>query len=142
MIDEANSVENTSPGSAMTVNVVVNNTGRLNVSDSYDLEVYLSTDTVLSDFDHLIGTATETGVDIGISKNVSVQTTIPTNIIEGTYNLIAVVDSGEVINESNDDDNRRLRTSEVTVGTVATTCGGQNDGGSSTDAGKYIINIG
>ena len=38
VIDEANSVENTSPGSAMTVDVVVNN-GRLNVSD-LDLEVY------------------------------------------------------------------------------------------------------
>ena len=141
VVDEINSAATTNPGDVFSVDVIVNNTGRLNVTDSYDIEVYLSTDTIVSDFDHLIGTSSISGTDIGLTKTTSVQTTIPTGIIEGTYRLFAVIDTGEVINESSDDDNEGLRNSEVTIGTVATSCGTQNDAGSVSDAGNTTTTL-
>ena len=136
VVEEINSVATSNPGDSFSVDVIVNNTGRLNTTDTFDVEVYLSTDTILSDFDHLIGSSSISGIEIGITKTVSVQGTIPTNIVEGTYRLIAILDTTEVVNESSDDDNSGLRNSEVTIGTVATSCASQNDAASSSDAGN------
>jgi hypothetical protein len=136
VVEEINSVATSNPGDSFSADVIVNNTGRLNTTDTFDVEVYLSTDTILSDFDHLIGSSSITGIEIGITKTVSVQGTIPANIVEGTYRLIAILDTTEVVNESSDDDNSGLRNSEVTIGTVATSCASQNDAASSSDAGN------
>ncbi len=136
VVDEINSAASTNPGDSFSVDVVVNNTGRLNTTETFDVEVYLSTDTILSDFDHFLGSSSVTGMDIGITKTVAVQGTIPANIIEGTYRVIATLDTTNVVNESDDEDNDGLRNSEVTIGTVATSCPTQNDASSSGDAGN------
>jgi len=136
VVEEVNSAATSNSGDSFSVDVIVNNTGRLNTTDSFDVEVYLSTDMILSDYDHLIGSSSTTGIEVGITKTVSVQGTIPANIIEGTYRLIAVLDTNEVVNESSDEDNSGLRNSEVTIGTVATSCINQNDAANSGDAGN------
>ena len=136
VVDEITSAASSNPGDTFSAEVTVNNTGSLNSTDTFDVKVYFSTDTIASDFDHLIGSSSITGMDIGITKTVSIQGTVPANIVEGTYRLIATIDTNEVVNESDDDDNSGLRNSEVTIGTVATSCPNQNDASSSSDAGN------
>ena len=136
VVDEITSAASSNPGDTFSAEVTVNNTGSLNSTDTFDVKVYFSTDTIISDFDHLIGSTSITGMDIGITKTVSIQGTVPANIVEGTYRLIATIDTNEVVNESDDDDNSGLRNSEVTIGTVATSCPNQNDASSSSDAGS------
>ena len=134
-LEQLDSSGNTNLGESYFVNLTINNTGRLNATDTFDVEVYLSTDTILSKFDHLIGSSTVAGIDIGVAASVPIQGTIPTNIVQGTYNLIVALDTSDVILELDEDNNEVLRSSQITVGTVVTSCPGQNDAKSSTDAG-------
>ena len=122
-------------GDTPTLTVTVNNTGTLDVNSSFTINVYLSVDTMVDWPDTLLGTNTVSSLLQNTSQVISINTVIPADTVEGTYEVIYIVDEDDVIVEKDEDDNDYSPTSNLVIGTTSTSCSSQDDGGSGGDAG-------
>lgn len=97
-------------GDPLSLTIPVANAGSAQTAVAVD--VYLSADTVLDGTDTKIGTAT-TAVGAVPLTNVVVTSTVPSNLMDGAYRVIAVVDPGNRITESDETNNVRASTGEI-----------------------------
>ncbi|WP_158219697.1 S8 family serine peptidase [Ideonella sp. A 288] len=91
-------------GQPFTVVATVANLGAAAAAAS-SLSVYLSTDAVFSTTDTLIGSVAVPAIAAGTQQPVSIGLTIPASMPAATYRLFAVADAGNVVAESNEDNN-------------------------------------
>lgn len=95
------------PGNTASAVVRVQNSGNANVAQS-QIGVYASLDTVLDSSDLLLGTANTGSVAAGVSKNVTVNLTVPNTLQPIDYTLLAKVDNANAIAENSETNNRPL----------------------------------
>mgnify|MGYP001213653625 CR=1 FL=1 len=128
------------PGDTIPVDVEVINDGTLDLSDSFMVEVILSVDLGYTWVDHNIGNATwSSGIAINATQIVTVNGAIPTNIVEGEYNVFAVLDSDEMVLEKDEFDNSARAEDTLNVGNSVSACATpQEDAGSGSDVGDFI----
>jgi subtilisin family serine protease/subtilase family serine protease len=93
-------------GNTITVSGTVLN-GGTGAAAASTLSFYLSTNNVLDANDTLVGTAAINALGAGASQVASGNVTVPAGLTAGTYFLIAVADSGNVVLESNEANNTR-----------------------------------
>ena len=132
--DAITSPEQVASGSTIEIEVDVNNTGRIDANDTFTMTAYLSVDGIQTDRDHYIGNTTMTTVLVGEAKTGTITGTVPSNLVGGTYYVFVVLDSEEVLDESNEDDNTARDGSQVMIDSEMTVCPSQNDAGSGADA--------
>lgn len=104
---ELSVANNALPGGVIRVNSTVANNGDEAVTDDFEVKFFLSSDTTLDGGDVELGTFMNT-VDIpaGGTRGFAADLTIPAMTVEGNWFVIGVADSGEVIGESNELNNR------------------------------------
>ena len=106
---------NTATGvSNYSVTGLIQNYGSF-VSDTFYVSYYLSTDTTKSSNDRYIGHATVNGLDGWTTTNTQVNCTIPKDIAQGNYYIIAVADVTGVVPESYETNNNRASASSIFV---------------------------
>lgn len=105
------------PTNAATVTVQVLNIGDQPANATTQVAVYASTDATLDSADVLLGTANTAALNVGQSRNVTVNLGIPNSITPGSYNLLARVDATNVIAEgpAGEANNTSVRTTAFTV---------------------------
>ena len=129
------------PGDTMTISGILGNNGNLDLSNSTKVSAWLSVSDDWSEHDHEIGNTTISSLGINQTQSVQVSGAIPTDIIEGNYSLIMLVDEDEILDEKNEDDNEDMAEDLITIGTYPTSCPtSQNDALSGGDAGNDINN--
>jgi uncharacterized delta-60 repeat protein len=88
-------------GDTLTLTGTEQNLGT-GAAGNYDVEVALSTDQIFGDANNIVlKTIHEIGLAGEASRPLSVPLTIPTAATGGTYYLLAQIDSGQVINQTN-----------------------------------------
>ena len=106
---------NTATGiSNYTVTGLIQNYGSI-TSDTFYVSYYLSTDTSKSSNDRYIGNATVNGLNGWTSTNAQVNCTIPKDIAQGNYYIIAVVDVTGVVPESIGANNVRSSSTRIYI---------------------------
>ena len=103
---------NTATGANYSVTSVVENNGAI-TSDTFYVSYYLSKDTTKSSNDRYIGHATVNGLDGWSTTNAPFNCTIPKDIAQGNYYIIAVADVTSLIPESNEANNNKSSTSNI-----------------------------
>ena len=105
------------PGDVVPFDVTVINDGTLDLSDTFMAEVILSVDIGNTWVDHNLGNATwANGLAINATQTLTINGAIPTNIVEGEYNVFIVLDSDEMIAEKSETDNEIIADDTMTVG--------------------------
>jgi hypothetical protein len=92
------------PGEHVTVSDAVFNLG-LGIAKPSTTRYYLSTDTIKSANDILLGSRTVPSVEAGSSNFGSVTVTVPANTPLGSFNLLACADDAKVIAENDEANN-------------------------------------
>lgn len=87
------------PTNVETATVQVKNQGTTAATVSTQVRVYASTDSTFSTSDVLLGTTTTTALSAGLSRNVTVNLTMPNTLAAGTYKLLSRVDATNVVAE-------------------------------------------
>ncbi|MCS5537831.1 MAG: hypothetical protein NZ770_06970, partial [Candidatus Poseidoniaceae archaeon] len=129
------------PGDTITISGILGNNGNLDLSNSTKVSAWLSVSDDWSEHDHEIGNTTISSLGINQTQSVQVSGAIPTDIIEGNYSLLMLVDEDEMLDEKNEDDNEGLAEDLITIGTYPTSCpSSQNDALSGGDAGNDANN--
>ena len=128
------------PGDVVPIDVTVINDGSLELTDSFMVEAILSVDSTQRWTDHNIGNATWTaGLPINGTQIITINGAIPSNIVEGDYNVFIVLDSDELVTEKNENDNIELADDVLTVGNSVNACATpQDDAASGADIGEEI----
>ncbi len=103
-------------GSVVNFTFKLNNIGNITASGSYVIGEYLSTDDVWSQNDVLAGTVPTGNTPVNFNTTVPAAITVPAGMQPGNYYLICVVDNGNVINESNENNNTVSAAFQVTSG--------------------------
>ena len=127
------------PGDVVPFDVTVINDGTLDVTDPFMAEVILSEDTGITWVDHNIGNTTwSNGLVINATQILTINGTIPANIVEGEYRVYVVLDSDETITELEETDNQ-IFVQTLDVGNSVNACETvQNDALSGKDAGEEV----
>lgn len=91
-------------GGELIVSIDLSNVGDLDITDDFDLAAYLSPSNFISDPDavqltFIDGETVESDIDVGENVTVGARLQLPVAIEHGSYNLIIVGDSGEVLTE-------------------------------------------
>ena len=111
------------PGDVVPFDVTVINDGTLDVSDPFMAEVILSVDIGNTWVDHNLGNTTWSGgLAINATQTLTINGAIPTNIVEGEYNVFIVLDSDEIIAEKSETDNQIIAGDTLTVGNGVNAC--------------------
>ncbi len=97
-----------------SVSSTIKNSGSI-TSDTFYVSYYLSTDTTKSSNDRYIGHATVNGLNGWSTTTATAKCTIPKDIAQGNYYIIAVADSTGLIRESNEANNIRSSASKIFV---------------------------
>ena len=128
------------PGDVVPVDITVINDGTLDLTDSFMAEVILSVDSGQTWVDHNLGNASWTsGLAINATQVVTVNGAIPTNIVEGEYNVFIVLDSDEMVAEKNEADNVELADDTMEIGSAVNACANpQDDAASGSDIGETV----
>jgi subtilase family serine protease/subtilisin family serine protease len=92
------------PGQQIQTTVVVTNQGTAN-SGGFNVGVYLSLDAAITTGDTLVGSGSVSSLAVGGQQTLTVSGTIPSSLTPGTYFLGAIVDSGNSVSESNENNN-------------------------------------
>ena len=87
------------PTNAATATVQVLNQGNQRANATTQVAMYSSVDTVFDASDVLLGTANAAALNVGQSRTVTVNLSIPASLTPGAYNLLARVDATNVIAE-------------------------------------------
>ena len=128
------------PGDVVPFDVTVINDGTQDLSDAFMAEVILSVDLGNNWVDHNLGNATwSNGLAINATQVVTVNGVIPTNIVEGEYNVFVVLDSDEMIEEKRETDNEVIAENTLTVGNGVNACPTpQDDASTGADIGEDV----
>ena len=128
------------PGDVVPFDVTVINDGTQDLSDAFMAEVILSVDLGNTWVDHNLGNATwSNGLAINATQVVTVNGVIPTNIVEGEYNVFVVLDSDEMIEEKRETDNEVIAENTLTVGNGVNACPTpQDDASTGADIGENV----
>ena len=128
------------PGDVVPFDVTVINDGTQDLSDAFMAEVILSVDLGNTWVDHNLGNATwSNGLAINATQVVTVSGVIPTNIVEGEYNVFVVLDSDEMIEEKRETDNEVIAENTLTVGNGVNACPTpQDDASTGADIGEDV----
>ena len=91
-------------GGELALSIHLENIGGTDITDNFEFAAYLSPSAFISDPDAvtlsvLDGALVELGIESEDSATVGVRVLLPASITHGTYNLIIVGDSGEVLTE-------------------------------------------
>ncbi len=97
-----------------TVSSTIKNGGSI-TTDTFYVSYYLSTDTTKSSNDRYIGHATVNGLNGWSTTTATANCTIPKDIAQGNYYIIAVADSTGIIQESNEANNAKTSSSRIFV---------------------------
>jgi hypothetical protein len=125
------------PGDVVTVDVEVINDGTQDLADSFKAEAVLSVDSADTWVDHYLGNVTwSNGLVINGTQIVSITGTIPSNIVQGNYNVFVTLDKEDLIPEKSELDNDDVADNPMTIGIPSTACQTiQNDASSGADIG-------
>ena len=116
------------PGDVVPVDITVINDGTLDLTDSFMAEVILSVDLGQTWVDHNLGNVSWTaGLAINATQVLTVNGAIPTNIVEGEYNVFIVLDSDEMVTEKNEADNVELADDTMEIGNSVNACSTPQD---------------
>ena len=128
------------PGDTVTIDVEVINDGSQDLSDSFMAEAILSVDNSNTWVDHNLGNVTwSSGIVINATQILSITGTIPSNIVQGDYNVFISLDADDMIPEKIETDNEEAASSKMVVGNSVNACpNAQNDAATGTDAGDEI----
>jgi len=128
------------PGDTVTIDVEVINDGTQDLSDAFMAEAVLSVDISNTWVDHSIGNITwSNGLVINATQVITITGTIPSNIVQGDYNIFVTLDKQDMIPEKLETDNDDIATSKMTVGTSVNACQStQNDASTGADAGDEM----
>jgi hypothetical protein len=103
-------------GGAITLNNTVANLGTtVTKQGSFNVQYYLSTDSVITTADTLIASRTITSLGYAASNSATISGTIPTSLAPGVYRLGAIVDTGNTQPETNETNNTRVAVATLTV---------------------------
>ena len=81
----------------MSVDVEVINDGTQDLTDAFKTEVSLSVDATDSWVDHTLGNVTwSNGLLINATQIITVTGTVPSNIVQGEYNVFVTLDKDEL----------------------------------------------
>ncbi|MEC7228772.1 MAG: PPC domain-containing protein, partial [Candidatus Thermoplasmatota archaeon] len=129
-------------GDVIPFNVTVINDGTLDVTDSFMVEVILSVDSDNTWVDHNIGNVTwSSGLAFNSTQVIPVNGVIPTNLVEGEYNVFVILDRNEMIAEEIETDNFGTAADSLTIGNGVNPCAlPQNDAASGSDIGDTTSN--
>ena len=113
------------------------NDGTQDLTDAFKVEVSLSVDATDTWVDHVLGNATwSNGLLINATQIITITGTVPSNIVQGEYNVFAMLDKDEVISEKIETDNDAIASTQMTIGNSASACASaQNDASTGGDAG-------
>ncbi len=112
-----------SVASPITVNFGVRNASGLTASGTWTDSLYLSTDGTLDPSDILLGRKDHAGsLAAGSSYSDNITATFP-SLIDGTYHVILVTDSGTAVSDTNRANNTLASTATLTVTIPALTLG-------------------
>lgn len=138
--DEVTSGTSSNAGDGFNVDVVLNNSGTVDGNSTVELKSFLSVNFGLDWYDHEIGSTTVNGIPMGTTTSVTIPSTIPIDIVPGSYNLYVVVDQDKLVVERDDDNNEMRRNGIITIDTAETSCSTQDDAGMGSDAGSSAGN--
>lgn len=129
-LDGAALPANSTPGSAASVNVIVNNPGTTPAVGAIAIKLFASKDNTLSttgaNADKLVGTLTGQQIDIdpGGSATLPFNFTVPAGLF-GTYNFFAQIDSANGVLESDESNNTAFLAGALNVLGAFGTIGGK-----------------
>ena len=128
------------PGDVVPFDVTVINDGTLDLSDAFIVEVILSVDNGNTWVDHNLGNTTwSNGLAINATQTVIVNGAIPSNIVEGEYNVFVVLDSDEMVAEKSETDNQIIADDALSVGNGVNACAiPQDDASTGGDTGEDV----
>jgi len=92
-------------GGSMTITSSVMNVGTADITDSFYVKYYISSDVTVTTADTYVGSRTVNGLAANATSTVSATVTVPSNLANGTYYIAAIADPTNVlddINTSND----------------------------------------
>ena len=127
-------------GDLVAFDVTVINDGTLDLADPFMVEVILSVDTTNSWVDHNLGNTTwSSGLAINATQLVTLNASIPTNIVEGEYNVFIILDGDEMVAEKSESDNTITADDSLSVGNGVNACASpQDDAASGADIGDEV----
>ena len=117
----ANLPNSGSAGDVISFNFDLSNNGTAVAIGNYKVNSYISTDTIFSADDILVGEVPTGGTPIGTITNVPAAITVPT-LVDGNYFLIVVADANEEITESKEDNNTIAVAFTIETGTIGGSC--------------------
>jgi subtilase family serine protease len=103
------------PGTSVTVSDTVQNQSRIPAGSSRT-QYYLSLDTVKGVGDKLLGSRAVPALGANATSTASLQLTVPTSTVLGTYYLLACADDTQLVAETDEAGNCRASTSMLQVG--------------------------
>ncbi|GIQ96951.1 MAG: hypothetical protein CM15mP2_4380 [Methanobacteriota archaeon] len=139
-IDSVTFSQAANPGDIVDFNITVINDGTLDLVDPFMVEAILSVDSGNSWVDHNLGNTTwSSGLAINATQSVLLSALVPSNIVEGEYNVFIVLDSDEMIAEKSETDNFITADDTMTVGNGVNACASpQDDAASGSDIGEDV----
>ncbi|DAC55019.1 MAG TPA: hypothetical protein HA359_01290 [Candidatus Poseidoniaceae archaeon] len=139
-IDDITFNQAANPGDVVPFDITVINDGTLDLADPFMAEVILSVDSENTWVDHNLGNATwSSGLAINATQVVTVNGAIPTNLVEGEYNVFVILDSDEMVAEKSETDNTETAADTLTVGNGVNACATpQDDAASGNDIGEEV----
>jgi len=129
------------PGDTVSIDVEVINDGTQDLTDAFKAEVSLSVDATDTWVDHVIGNVTwSNGLQINATQVITVTGAVPSNIVQGEYNVIVILDKDEMISEKIETDNDAIASTQMTIGNAVNACAStQNDASTGGDAGDTFV---
>ena len=105
------------PGSQGSAEVIITNLGDWPASGDVQVKVYLSIDTALGDGDVLVGMATVTLSSLSASGEAiaTVAVTVPPDMPQGSYVLLAQVDAADALAEGDEENNLAVAAGMIDV---------------------------
>lgn len=105
-ISDLSTLQNTAvQGDVVSFDFDLNNMGDTIAANNYRIGMYLSTDTLLSSSDSLVGEVPTGNTPIGTIADVPGAITVPTNLTPGDYYLLIAADIDDTVMESDETNN-------------------------------------
>jgi trimeric autotransporter adhesin len=111
-------VSKANSGESITITSKAQNISNVSVSE-VKMSFYLSTNSTLDNTDYLLGQELKGELIAGYDHNYQLSAIIPNQTPSGTYYILAVVDSDNVLDESNENNNSSSATIFITQSTNA-----------------------
>ena len=109
-------------GSVVNFTFKLDNIGASPAAGNFTIGCYLSTDNVWSANDVLAGTVPTGNIPVNFNSTVQAAITVPAGLASGNYFLICFADNGNVIQESNENNNTVSAAFQVTGGGPVAYC--------------------